>query len=51
MNEGSKRIRKAVVGCVEDVVAKNDLLFQLWCGNKKEMSSCLRVFFMFERVG
>ena len=40
----SRRMRKYVVGCVQTVVGKKRLLFQLEYGKNEYMSSCLLVF-------
>ena len=38
------RMRKEMVGCVQDLVGKKKLLVQLKYGNKKDMSSSLLQF-------
>ena len=40
----SIRMRKEVVGCVQDVVGKNKFLVQFKYGMKKDMSSCSLVY-------
>ena len=40
----TRRMRKEVVGCVQDVVGKNILLVQFEYGKNKEMSSCSLAF-------
>ena len=47
----SRSMRKGVMRCVQDVVGKKKLLFQLEYGQKKDMSSSLLQFlFLKEQV-
>ena len=45
----SRRMRKEVVGCVQDVVGKKKLLVQFEDGKRKNISSSSLYFFIFER--
>ena len=40
----SRRMRKEVVGCVQSVVGKNNLLVLFEYGHKKYIGSCLLVY-------
>ena len=46
----SRRIRKEVVGCLQSVVGKNNLLLQFEYGEMKEISSSLLLFLSLKEV-
>ena len=47
----NRRTMKGIVGYVQDVTVKKNLLFQFKDGNKKETSASSFLFFKFNRGG
>ena len=45
----SRRMRKGVMRCVQDVVGKKKFLFQLECGQKKDVGYCFLLFLCSEK--
>ena len=51
-DEKNSRIKKEVVGCVHDLVKKNNLLVQFEGGQKREISASLMLYLCYkDRVG